>query len=307
VEGVCPQEALVHGDEYGGSLLSLPLISGTTAITLTRDGRLFTLPEGEDDFETVTNMWEPLFRYIEQKARELSAEENIPFERAVDRVLYRLGFNARAPDPEDPQIKRAELAIYDSEYAGPEDKRRVLRTLKRIYMDELGLDWMPLPLAHSDYYMTKGESSLKKSTEWYIQHLPSLLRELGLDPEDPTLKLRLQALRKLLYETHWPAYWDVRQALALVEALHKEGRITDEQYKAYLQTFIEDQKKFLREAEGLAEEIGGEDGFVVEGVDAGLGVVLERLGELDRKFGLLLDRLERLEVLLREVLEGRRG
>ncbi len=132
----------IHADFSGGNLLSPPLISGTTAIVLTRDGRLFPLPHGRDDFETVTNLWEPLLNYIEQRAREISAREKIPFDQALEKALREADLHVpRGTHP----LQRAEWAIYDSEFADKQKKLEILRALKRIYMDELGLDWMPLP------------------------------------------------------------------------------------------------------------------------------------------------------------------
>ncbi len=219
-----------------GSMLGLPLFSGTTAIILTRDGRLFHLPEGEDDFETVINIWEPFFQYIEKKARKISSEQHKPFDQAIGEVLRELGLEVSHPRARIKQDMRwqAEVVIFSNKEL-PEKKKQFLHALKKVYMDELGLDWMPLPLVHSDlHHINPEESGFRVSNRAYLEELPNILRELGVDPESPIIKKRLEALHGLLHKIHWPDYWDARTALALAEALHSEGKITDQEYEEFL-------------------------------------------------------------------------
>ncbi len=240
-----------------GSLLSLPLYSGTTAIILTRDGRLFHLPHGEDDFETAINVWEPFFQYIERKARKIVSERHISFNRAVEEVLRELGLKSSSPYiREDKDMRgQAEVVIF-ADHEPPEKKKQFLHTLKKIYMDELGLDWMPIPLVHSDLHDVEIENSgFRKSNQIYIEEIPNILRELGINPEDPTIKKRLQALQGLLHKIHWPDYWDARTALALAEALHAEGKITDQEYLEFLDLAARgDSLKLIAKAQELAEK-----------------------------------------------------
>ena len=240
-----------------GSLLSLPLYSGTTAIILTRDGRLFHLPHGEDDFETATNVWEPFFQYIERKARKIVSERRISFNQAVEEVLRELGLKSSSPymREDDDMRGQAEVVIF-ADHEPPEKKKQFLHTLKKIYMDELGLDWMPIPLVHSDLHDVEIENSgFRKSNQIYIEEIPNILRELGINPEDPTIKKRLQALQGLLHKIHWPDYWDARTALALAEALHAEGKITDQEYLEFLDLAARgDSLKLIAKAQELAEK-----------------------------------------------------
>ncbi len=278
-----------------GNLLSLLIMPGTTAIILTKDGRLFLLPQGKDDLETVTNIWEPLFNYLETKAAEIASKENIPFKEALKKVVQKLGLQSKFST--DPRGIIEGAALHPKE--DPENRKRFLLFLKKVYIDELGLDWMPLPLVNIEYgYIPVNET--------YLQELPRFLKEeLGLNPEDPIIKKRLQALRKLIYETHWPQYWQIRQALALIEALHREKKIDDEKYNRYLDLLIQGKHtELIREAEKLAQQVAGEEGEE-ESVAAKLmaRVIEERLPGVGYRVASLLHALEKERLKPETILE----
>ncbi len=250
-----PKHPWIHGGKYIGNLMGIPLTAGVTAITLTPDGRFFTFPQAKDPVELAYTLWEPFFAYIEQKAKEIQHKKGITFQKALREAIYSLGIHSGLEPGHPPQWQIESVYVLADE---PEERKlALLRALKKIYLDELKLGWMPLPLNNKDHFDKEGD--MEKSNKIYLKHIPTILKEIGIDPEDPLIKLRLKALETLLYKTGWPEYYDIREALALLEQLHIENKITDQEYQQALQQFTQDPKTILKKIEQLAKQHAGEE------------------------------------------------